>query len=160
MEYESYIAHVRERFQGRAEVANIGETTFAYEEVFKWRWIATKLKISTFVTCAERVGRDDMAAYDEKWFKYALEHRRGLPRGLQNGLVVFNVLASHDVQEGARAFVRERPKKYYSAFVYPILADLANDRLCYYEGDIIWGKMYVRFMQNYIKTHLSFPSVG
>ena len=97
----------------------------------------------------------DIELYSEECLKQALRDKKGLPVGLQNGVVSYNVIASENISSDAVAFVTERPRKHYSAFEMPVLINLNNRELHYYRGKILWGKIYESFLKDYLIKHFS-----
>jgi len=127
------------------------DTFVSYEEVFKWKWAATKLKIFSFIAYSSEISKQQIESYSEECLRYAIKNRKGLPRGWQNGVVANNVLVSEHVTADAIAYVMSRPAKHYSAFEMPIVYDLSSGSLHFYVDGIIWGAFYDEFMKNYIK---------
>jgi len=160
MTYQEYIELVKKSFEqsGVNEFRQGNNTWYAYEGIFKWRWLATKLKIFSFLAYVENIDLPTMQAYSFSCFEFALKNKPGLPRGLQNGIVANNVMVCNNASPEAVAFAQARPEKKYSAFINPILVDLSQNTLYYYRQPIIWGKIYDGFMKRYIEQHFNmFP---
>ena len=129
--------------------------TVSYEEKFKIQWLATKLKIFSFIHYIDKVDIGTIENYSSVCTKYASKKHRGLPRGFQNGVVSFNVLISETVTDAAIDFVLSRPKKHFSLFEMPIIYDISRSKLYYYEGTPIWGSMYNNYLRSYIEDHFN-----
>lgn len=159
MEREPYFKTVKARFSAEFTAAEIlestAETFSAYEAVFKWKWFATKLKMTSFLKYMPSVDEQTLRQYSTDCLNSALKNNRGLPRGVQNGIVSFSVLASEQVSPEAIAFAEARPKKHYSAFEFPVVVDFSNDTMYYHKDPIIWGTMYTAFMKAYLEEHFS-----
>lgn len=122
-----------------------------YEERFEIEWLATKLKVFSFITYMSKIDFDDIRNYSVACMDYALKNYKGLPRGLQNGVVAFNVLVSENVSEQAIAFANKRPKKHFSAFEMPIIFDLSKEQIFFYRDTPLWGKIYYEYFREYIE---------
>jgi len=151
MDYQTYLQQVTSKFANTDTIRLGGyETTVAYEEVFKWTWAATKLKIFSFIAYADAIDNQLMEQYSAMCMQYARANKKGLPIGFQNGIVSNNILVSEHVSDSAIAYAVSRPQKHYSFFEQPVIVDLTKNTLYYYQGDIVWGAMYQGFMKRYI----------
>lgn len=155
MKYQEYLTRVSLSNSEQISISS-ADAKVAYEEVFKLRWMATKLKIFSFLAYAPKIDENIISKYSKECLDYALKNKKGLPRGWQNGIVSNNVLASETVTPEAIALVTSRPTKHYSAFEMPIIYDLSNEVLSFYRGEIIWGKVYEKFIRDYITDKFSF----
>lgn len=154
MEFVNYINKVADKFQKNSKITQKEtDRLTAYEEVFKWEWFATKLKISSFVKNVQQITLDDIETYSNACLSEAIKKTKGLPLGFQNGIVSYNVLVSDKVYPDAISFVIGRPKKHFAAFEMPVIYDLENNRLYFYQGDIIWGMIYDSFIKSYLVDH-------
>ena len=64
MDYNDYLNSISERFSNMEEI-KIGESLVrvSYEEKFKIQWVATKLKIFSFIHYIEKIDLDDSEIY-------------------------------------------------------------------------------------------------
>ena len=156
MDYRTYLMRVKTNFPDTKAIA-IGnfDTVAAYEEVFKWKWAATKLKIFSFIAFSDAMSIGQLEPYSSACVTYARKNKKGLPVGFQNGLVCNNILVAETVDDGVIACVTSRPKKHYSILEMPIIFDLSKKQLFYYSDEIIWGKMYQSFIKEYIVKNFS-----
>jgi hypothetical protein len=151
MDYQEYFSQVKSKFINTKQTYISGlDTLLIYDEVFKWEWVATKLKIFSFVAYADKIDENLIKSYAEKCLQYACKHKKGLPRGLQNGVVSYSILVSESIDSSATSFVSKRPDKHWSAFEMPIIVDLSIKELYYYKENIIWGALYDSFLNEYI----------
>ena len=151
MDYQNYLMQIKTRLPNTKTILlDNNETTVVYEEVFKWEWVATKLKIFSFITYKETVNKNQLENYSSACLDYARKNKKGLPLGFQNGIVSNNILVSESVSDDAISLVISRPQKHYCVFEMPIIFDLTKNDLYYYKGEIIWGMMYNSFINNYI----------
>ncbi|QIB68999.1 hypothetical protein Ami103574_06530 [Aminipila butyrica] len=157
MDYQEYFLQVKDKFINTTRT-NIGgfDALVIYDEVFKWRWLATKLKIFSFVTYADKIDEHLIKSYTQNCLHYACKHKKGLPRGLQNGVVSYSILVSDNIDSSAISFVSQRPTKHWSAFEMPILVDLSKKELYYYKENMIWGALYDSFLNEYILRNFKF----
>ena len=157
IDYQEYLSKVKTKFINTKQT-NISDldTLVTYDEVFKWEWIATKLKIFSFVSYADKIDENLMKNYTENCLKYACKNKKGLPRGIQNGVVSYSVLVSENIDLSAISFVSKRTDKHWSAFEMPIIVDLAKRELYYYKENIVLGALYDSFLNEYILRNFNF----
>ena len=154
MNSQEYLQAVKSRFNHKVTVRLDKQDMFiAYEEVFKWAWMATKLKITSFVKIVPSAQLSDFESYSENCLKQAIRDKKGLPVGFQNAVVSYSVMASEAISSEAIVFATSRPKKHFAAFETPVLFDLNNNELYYYKEKIIWGRAYDRFFKEYLLNH-------
>lgn len=156
MTNQEYLNFVTNRFGQKTLIKeNTSDTLVTYEEVFKWSWIAAKLKIFSFVNFVESVKVDTIKKYSAKCLKRAIKEKDGLPRGFQNAVVSYNILVCNSATPEAISFVTKPPPKHYSAFELPIIFDLSNSQFHYYQGNIVWGMIYNPFIKSYLYEHFN-----
>ena len=154
MNSQEYLQAIKSRFAPKATVRLDTQDMFiAYEEIFKWEWMATKLKITSFVKYSPSTQLHDIKSYSDSCLKQAIKDKKGLPIGFQNGVVSYNVIASEAISSDAIMFATSRPQKHYSAFEIPVLFDLNKNGLYFYQGEILWGKLYESFLKEYLIQH-------
>jgi len=153
MDYQTYLEQVKKNFSDIKEIDINGcETTRVYEEFFKAKWLFTKLKIFSFVSYADTISSSEIENYSLACLTYSKKNKPGLPIGIQNGVVCNNILVSQSVDNSAIEFATSRPKKHFSVFEMPIIFDLSQNKLYYYNGQITWGKLYQNFIKSYIAS--------
>ncbi|MDD2235138.1 MAG: hypothetical protein PHZ11_07475 [Desulfitobacteriaceae bacterium] len=154
MKNTDYFGVVSNRFN-KSEEFQIGsfDVKSYYEEQFKVKWLATKLKIFSFVAHVNEIDADDITNYSSSCVDYALNNYKGLPRGLQTGLVAFNVLISENVSDKAIEVAVSRPKKRFAAFEIPIIYDLSKEKAYYYTKTPMWGAIYYKYFREYIQKN-------
>ena len=154
MNYQDYLMQVKSRLpNSKTILLDDIETTVAYEEIFKLEWLATKLKIFSFIAYTKTVNKNQLENYSSACLKYARKNIKGLPIGLQNGILSNNILVAESISDDAISFVTSRPQKHYCVFEMPIIFDLTKNELYCYKGEIIWGMIYNSFIHNYIKEN-------
>lgn len=91
MDYQEYISNIKSKFviTKQANISGL-DTLVTYDEVFKWEWVATKLKIFSFVSYADKIDEQLIRIHTKNCLKYACENRKGLPREIQNGVVSYS----------------------------------------------------------------------
>lgn len=154
MDYREYWTLVERHLPSSRRVA-MGNLTVSvgYEEFFRWKWLATKLKIFSFVTAVEQVDANLIRGFSAQCLEYALQNKPGLPRGFQNGVVSNAVIAAAHITQEAYEYVVSRPQKHYSAFETPGIYDLSRGTLLFYRGPITWGVIYESFLRDYVGSH-------
>ena len=122
-----------------------------YEEKFEMKWLATKLKIYSFVSYLPNITEQDIIDFSSSCLSKALSEYKGLPRWFQNGIASFNVLISENVDPKAIEYAKSRPKKHFAAMEMPVIYDLAKKQIYYYEKTPMWGAIYYRYFREYIE---------
>lgn len=156
MKYQDYLDLVSQKYF-KSERLQIGpwEVTSRYDEVFEMKWFATKLKNFTFISTMDRIDKGDISSYSDSCLRYALQHYKGLARGMHNGVTSFNVLVSKNVTDSAKEFAEARPPLHFSAFEMPIIVDLTKRTIHYYRETPIWGSLYYKYFREYIDIHFN-----
>ena len=127
-----------------------------YEEEFKIKWGAAKMKKYAFVSHMPRVTADSMVGYSKRCMQYALDHYKGLARGMQNGVASFAVMAGEQIEQGAVDFVLASPEKHWVAFEMPVLVDLTARRIFYFQGTPLWGALMWKDLRNFVAQNFVF----
>ena len=78
-------------------------------------------------------------AFAEACVQRALANYPGLPRGFQNGVVIYPVLCQQRATPGALEYVRALPKNHFAAFACPMLFEYATGNLYYGTELPVWG---------------------
>lgn len=155
MTYEEYLALVQGRYMTSKQNEALNAAQF-YEEQFEVKWLASKLKQFSFVSFREKIGEAELRDYSARCIQTALQEYKGLPRGFQNGVVSFNVLAGYDLDQSAIDFAAKRPDKHFSAFEMPVLVDLKTQQIYYYTSTPMWGAIYYKHFREYITKNFDF----
>ena len=154
MNNQEYLRSIKSRFSNNATIRLDTQDQFViYEEIFKWSWLATKLKITSCFKYSQSVQLTDIESYSKNCLIQAIKDKKGLPLGFQNGVVSYSVIASENISSDAIEFAIGRPKKHFAAFEMPVLINLVNSELYYYQGEILWGKLYDKFLKDYLLKH-------
>jgi len=157
MIYQEYINSVKSRFES-TKTDKIGgfDVDVAFIEIFKWKWLATKLKIFSYISYVEKLDQKTISDFSDACFLASKKNYKGLPRGVQNGFASFIVIASEDIDVDAIAFAESRPKKHFAAFDMPVVVDLKKEKIYFYHGKPIWGSIYYRFFREFITSNFDF----
>jgi hypothetical protein len=119
------------------------------------KWLATKLKMFSFLSYKQEITAEDVKAYSTACLELALREYKGLPRGVQNGVVSFSVLAADRVDKTAADFVLGKPPKHYAAFEFPMIYDLTYNALVYNHNKPMWGALYYGYFMEYAEKNFS-----
>jgi len=150
MDYNEYISKIKLSNSYQAQLFGL-DAIISYEEVFKWKWFATKLKIFSIVMNSSEINKEHIERYSGECLQYSIKNIKGLPKGWQNGVVSINVLVSEIVEPEAISFATSRPAMHFSAIEMPVIFDLSTSSLYYFTGDMVWGSVYSDFIKGYIK---------
>ena len=147
MTSDEYIKKALETFEN-PEIELIEDTQVMQEECFKVRW-GSKVKICNFITYFDEIEEITIKEYSKSCVVYALKKKKMIhPNVISN-----NVLISENVHPEAIKFALKRSKLHTKASEYPIIVDLTNEKVYFYEGLIIYGILYAGFERQYINDH-------
>ena len=111
-----------------------------------WQFYSTRMsaalaKMKQFFFLREMEGADGAQAqvFAEACVQRALANYPGLPRGFQNGVVIYPVLCQQRATPGALEYVRALPKNHFAAFACPMLFEYATGNLYYGTELPVWG---------------------
>jgi hypothetical protein len=121
---------------------------------FKLTWFATKLYIFVIMKYKDRITRDYIKQFSKMSLDYAIDHKVGLPRGLQAGMVAFSLLYSEKVDEEAIKWVQKPPSKHFAAMEFPVIFDLNDNEIYYLEKTPAWGAIYYGFFREFTLKNL------
>ena len=123
-----------------------GPTTIGYQGEFRWRWGATRLNLFTVVAVRPGATADGLSSLISESIEYA-KQTKGRLRGLQTGVAVIPILASNAVAPDAIELVRSRPVKGFAAIAMPAVLDLSIEEAFYYEGRLVFGAIYTKWLR-------------
>jgi len=78
MTYQEYVSKVDLGNSTRVQILG-SDTIVSYEEVFQWKWFATKLKIFSFIAYSNEIDKHQIESYSNECLQYAKDNMRGLP---------------------------------------------------------------------------------
>jgi hypothetical protein len=132
-----------------------GTATIGYQGKFRLLWVATKLNLFTVVAARPEATSDLLAELISDSIDYA-KKTKGRLRGLQTGVAVIPILASHTVAPDAIDLVRSRPVKGFAAMAMPAIVDLSTGQSYFYEGKLVLGAIYTKWLRERMTRALTF----
>lgn len=144
----------QEGFELQKDKINLFDVIVATKKQFKLSWVATQMNFFVIMGLSNKITKETIEEFSRNCMDYAIKNNKGLPRGLQAGVVSFALLVSSDVDEDAKKFAQARPKKHFAAFEMPVIFDLKENKLYYYDKTPIWGFIYYKAFRNFIETDL------
>jgi hypothetical protein len=120
---------------------------------FRLMWLATQQNIFIIAGVIDRVDENIIASFSKAAMEYALEHYKGLPRGVQAAVACFPLLIAPSVDEKAKEWVMNRPRKHFAAFEMPCCFDASTNTLHYYRKTPIWGAIYYKSFRKIISRY-------
>lgn len=120
-----------------------------YDEEFRMKWGASKMKRFSFVTRMDRVDGALVRQFSAACTQYALNNYPGMARGMQVGIASFAVIASRNVEESAVRQVMETPPAHFAAFEMPILLDLTTGAFYHMQKTPLWGALMWSDLRKY-----------
>lgn len=98
-----------------------------------------KMKQYIFITENDTLDFQGAQAYSQACMRRALNIYKGLPRGLQTGVVAYNVICQTYANPSACQFIQQLPDKHMAAFEMPIIMELSSKNLFYCTKLPVWG---------------------
>jgi hypothetical protein len=135
---------------GQATIAGC-DALVARRSNFRLKWWATRLHsfVVPFVTpeLDEQLAEELTAAAQQ----HAIEHKGGLPRGLQTGTATVVVFLSKAERPVVRSWFARQPEHRNAALRFPVLAELATGALTYFEGRMPLGWVYAEHLRGVVE---------
>ena len=159
MEQKTYLENVYGKFNQDGfdltnDKVNELDVVVAARKKFSLVKFATQMNTFAIMGASNNVSKDVIENFSKAALDYAIKNNKGLPRGLQSGVVCFAVLVSSNVDESAKQWVEKKPKRHFAAFEMPVIFDLRNDELYYCKKTPIWGMVYYKSFRNFIEKYL------
>jgi hypothetical protein len=104
------------------------------------------LNLFTVVATRPEATADGLAAFISESIEYA-KQTKGRLRGFQTGVAAMPILASNAVSPEAKDAVKARPVKGFAAITMPAIVDLSNGDAYYYEGRLLLGAVYTKWLR-------------
>ena len=113
----------------------------------------------TFVVAFELTDLDPTTAADlsEAAQRYAIEHKRGLPRGLQTGSATVAVFLIEVASPDVRSWFTEMPKHRFGAMQFPVLLETAVGAVTYCTDRMTAGHVYASHLRD-VAEHVVRPA--
>ena len=89
----------------------------------------------------------------KRMFQYSLKKKLWIPRSMGDGVTLYSVFIMKRTPEYLSDFIRSYNPKHYASFEYPIIVDIYNRKLHFFQGTPVWGMIYYREMrENLLNT--------
>ena len=132
-----------------------GAVTVGYQHEFRIAWFATKLHLFTVLAVRPEATVDGLARLSQESIAYA-KQTKGRLRGFQSGVAAMPILAAPVVAPGVRELVQGRPPKGFAAIVMPAVVDLSSGEISCYEGRLVLGSLYTKWLRARMARALTF----
>lgn len=149
----------RDSFEFQTGTIGSFSATVAYKSQFEPALMATQLNFVAVMGTGPKITGEDFKDFTGKAFDYALQNYKGLPRGLQSGVAVFAFLVSDDIDDAAKWHALKAPEKHFAAMEMPVILDLSEGNLYYYDKTPVWGMIYYKAIRRFIETYFR-PDAG
>lgn len=125
---------------------------------FRWAWVANRLHVFVVAFEAPDFTFDEARALSESAHRYAIEHKGGLPRGLQTGSAALPTFVVAEADDETRRWFCQEPRQRFAAMNVPVLLEASNGRVTHYRGDWRWGYIYAAYVRTIIDNVLTPPA--
>jgi hypothetical protein len=126
------------------ENATVGghDALVARRSDFRWSWIGTRLHTFVVVFSTPALSESVAERLTSAARQYAIDHKHGLPRGLQTGTATVAVFLSEGVDPSVRSWFTRAPKARFAAISLSVLLDRGSNELTYFRGRRRTGWIY------------------
>ncbi|MEJ7773739.1 MAG: hypothetical protein WKF72_02925 [Nocardioidaceae bacterium] len=112
---------------------------------FRVSWVFSRLHTFVIVRQTPSAQGRDVAGFSQASLRWAIDHKGGLLRGLQSGVIAYAVTVCDAADQSALDVAARRPDKHFAAFELPVLVHPASANAATYAGTISWGLVYQQF---------------
>jgi hypothetical protein len=126
------------------ERASVGEhdVLVARRSDFRLRWLATRVHTFIVVFSVDELNPDRAAELTRAAQDYAIEHKGGVPRGLQTGTATIPIFLCANADDATASWFARGPTFRFAALGFPVLADMEKATLTYFAGRWKLGQIY------------------
>jgi hypothetical protein len=94
---------------------------------FRIQWMTTRLHLFTIAAAFPEVSVTNVEDFTRSAQRYSIDHKAGLPVGLQTGIAIFPCLVSEHVNPDALAWAQARQVLQFGVMARPVVIDVARD---------------------------------
>lgn len=152
--FDMYVRSVNARLGTGTWVPQLNAWSY-YDEEFRIKWGASKMKRFSFITYMDRVNAAMVQQFSANCTQYALNNYPGMARGMQVGIASFAVIVSRNVEESAVRQVMETPPAHFAAFEIPMVLDLNTGSLYHMQKTPLWGALMWSDLRKYADQKFS-----
>jgi hypothetical protein len=135
------------------------EALVARRSDFRWRWMATRLHTFVVAFPVPYLDANFAEAMTSAAQQYAIDHKGGLPRGLQTGTATIAVFVSDADVAAVRPWFDQNPTPRYAAARFPVLVELGTGTVTYFKGRLRFGAIYSPHLHRVVEDVIV-PAVG
>ena len=131
------------------EDATIGgrDALVARRASFRLQWIGTRLHTFVVVLHAPELSDGLAESLTAAAQQYAIDHKGGLPRGLQTGTATVAVFLAETAEPAVRAWFLRKPKHRFAALRLPVLVEVGPSEVTYFRKLQNVGSTYHRHLR-------------
>lgn len=100
----------------------------------------TKINVFFIITKTDSVTKQDIKDFSNQCCEYALKNKKGLPRGLNSGVMSIAMVLSNSIENDAMKWVQTAPPKHLGLFELPVIYDLTTGIFYHYDNSGSFGK--------------------
>ncbi|MGA2471845.1 MAG: hypothetical protein ABSG64_14285 [Solirubrobacteraceae bacterium] len=139
---------------GRATIAE-HDVMVARRSDFRLRWLATRIHTFIIVFSVDELNPDGAAKLTRAAQDYAIEHKGGVPHGLQTGTATIPVFLSPHANDATESWFAQAPKLRFAALGFPVLANLEAETVTYFTGRWKVGGIYKAFIVGIVSNTIA-----
>lgn len=118
---------------------------------FRWEWLGSRMHTFVVVFSAGGLDADRARVLCTQAQNYAINHKGGLPRGLQTGTATVALVIPDKAEEDSVRWFRQEPEHRYAALLLPVLARPASEELVYFMGRWSRGYLYRDYLLGIVR---------
>ncbi len=122
--------------------------------------VAGRMHVFVVVSTVDRLSGEGAERLATAAQEYAIKHKGGLPRGLQTGTATIIVFLAEHPQDTAVRWVDRSPIHRFAALRFPVLVDVADHEVVYWEGRWVSGWVFRERILALVRTSVLEPLTG
>lgn len=129
--------------------------TVAYRRKFNILFLS-QLKILSLIGYFNNLTYENAVNFTQAASEYSRSHTPGLPTGLQSGAFCFPVMVAQHIDTAVIEYVTKQPKKKWATLTMPVIYDLSNSSIYYYQGAPLWGAAFYPALHQHVEDNFHF----
>jgi hypothetical protein len=150
------IAALRERLSAagyKVQQASIADrdALVARRADFRLEWMATRVHTFVVAFVVDALEEALAAALSSAARQYAIDHKGGLPRGLQTGTATIAVFITNECEQTTRSWFGHEPERRFAALLAPVLVEVGTRQVTYFSR-LKYGSVYSDYLHALVEN--------
>lgn len=123
---------------------------------FEMSWFkTTQINVFAILGVAERVTKEFIDAYSRIVLSYSIKNNNEFPKHMHSITASFPLLISSIIDEDARQWIRQKPKKQFGFLEIPIILDSGTNTLLYCDEKSARSSGHYKFLAGLIQKYFN-----